>query len=123
MFLIVIFTGHHSFAERSCDSQFSAKYGGCDAGGGRGVIAMVAYIIGILPLIKNPKSGFPGVTQPWYTDDAGALGTFTNVELNFNLIKQFSLGRGYYPKPSKRDLIVCPDNLESVKRFVFCRGF
>ena len=35
---------------------------------------MVAYGIGILPLIKNLKAEFTDVTQPWYADDAGALG-------------------------------------------------
>ena len=43
-------------------------------------LAMVAYIIGILLLIKNLKAEFPGVAQPWYADDSGALGTFTIVE-------------------------------------------
>ena len=28
-------------------------------------IAMISYVIGILPLIKNLKRDLPGVTQPW----------------------------------------------------------
>ena len=45
-----------------------------------GALAIVAYGIGILSLIKNLKAEFPGVAQPWYADDSGALGTFTIVE-------------------------------------------
>ena len=44
-------------------------------------LTMVAYGIGIIPLIKNLKAEFPDVTQPWYGDYAGALGTFAKIEL------------------------------------------
>ena len=37
---------------------------------------MIAYGIGTLPLIKNPKAEFPDVTKPWYDGNAGELGTF-----------------------------------------------
>ena len=40
---------------------------------------MVAYGIGVLPLIKHPKAAYPDVTQPWYADDDGALGTFDTI--------------------------------------------
>ena len=62
-------------------------------------LAMVAYGIGILPLIKNLKSGFPGITHPWYADDAGALGMFANVELYLNYLERFIPWKGYYTKP------------------------
>ena len=84
---------------------------------------MIAYGIGILPLIKRLKSKFPDVIHPWYADDAGALGKFSNVELYFNLLKLFGMGCGYFSKPSKSVLIVHPDNIESVKRFGFSHGF
>ena len=50
-------------------------------------LAMVAYGIGILLMIKNLKAGFPDVTQPWYDDDAGALGIFARVGSYFNSLK------------------------------------
>ena len=50
-------------------------------------LSMVAYGIGIIPLIKQPKAGFPGVTQPRYADDSSTLSTFVNAELYFNLLK------------------------------------
>ena len=42
----------------------------------RGPPAMIAYRIGILPLIKNLKQEIHDVTHPWYSDNAGYLGTF-----------------------------------------------
>ena len=64
---------------------------------------MVAYGIGIILMIKLLKAEFPGVTHPWYADGAGALGTFANVELYFNL-----------PKKSDQDIVITPNPLKSV---------
>ena len=47
-------------------------------------IAMIAYGIGTLPLIKNIKWEIPDVTQPWYADNDRALGTFARIETYFN---------------------------------------
>ena len=76
---------------------------------------MSSYGIGVLPLIKNLKAAHPGVTQPWYNRNAGAILTFGNIELYFNLLKLFGLSRGYYPEFSKMVLIVYLDNLKSRK--------
>ena len=78
---------------------------------------MIAYGIGILPLIKNLKQEIPDVTQTWYADYAGALGTFSRIETYFDLLTRQGLGRGYYPKPYKSVLISHPENLEAVKEF------
>ena len=48
------------------------------------LLAMVAYVIGVLPLIKRLKLVYHDVTEPWYTDNAGALGMFDNLERYFN---------------------------------------
>ena len=42
-------------------------------------LTMIAYGIGIIPLIKNLKQEIPDVTQPCYADDAGVLGTFRDT--------------------------------------------
>ena len=47
-------------------------------------LAIVSYGLGVLLLIKKLKGAHPGVTHPWYADDAGALGTFLNIEDYFN---------------------------------------
>ena len=80
---------------------------------------MVAYGIGVLPLIKHLKLEFPDITQPWYIVDADALGTFANVKLYFNSIKQVGPGHGYYKEPSKCFLIMHPANPEAQKKPVW----
>ena len=85
-------------------------------------LAMVAYGIGIILLIKHLKAEFTGFTQPQYSENAGALSTFKKFELYFNYLKRFGLGRGYYPEPSKSVLIVHPDNIESGKWLVCVTG-
>ena len=49
---------------------------------------------------------YPDATQTWYADDAGALGTFDNLEQYFNSGKTNGLAQEYYPKPTKSILIV-----------------
>ena len=87
------------------------------------LLAMVAYGIGILPLINNLKAEFLDVAYPWYADDYGALVTFARVSSYFNLLKWLGLGRGYYPKPSKIVLIVHPYDLKCGGLFGSCHGF
>ena len=47
---------------------------------------MVSYGIGVPFLIKCLKVAYPDVTQPWYADDAGALGTFNIILFYFSLL-------------------------------------
>ena len=76
-----------------------------------GPMAIVAYIIGVFPLIKRLKVDYTNVTHPWYSDDARALGMFNNLENVFNSLKRDGRDWGYYPKPTKTILIVHPDSL------------
>ena len=121
MFLIVIVTGHRLFYGTVIGLPIflhSMEYVTQED-----PLSMVAYGIDVLPLIKNLKSEFPDITQTCYAANAGALCTFTNVELNFNWLKQFGLGRGYYPEPSISALIVHPENIEARNRFGLCHRF
>ena len=43
-------------------------------------LAMIAYGIGILPLIRELCAAHPHVTQPWYADDDGAGGEFVALQ-------------------------------------------
>ena len=60
-------------------------------------LAMVAYGIGIILLIKRLKAAYTNVTQPWYTNNDGAPGMFNNTGLYFNTLKIFGPGCIYYP--------------------------
>ena len=71
-------------------------------------LAMIAYRIGILPLINNIKQELPDITYPWYADDSRALGTFVRLKTYFYSLTHQYPGRGYHPKPSKSVLIVLP---------------
>ena len=82
-----------------------------------GELAIVAYNIGFLPLIKLLKAYYTDVTHPWYVCGAGALGAFDKIGLHFNWLKQFGPGSGYYPETSKIILIIHPDNLAAGKEF------
>ena len=86
-------------------------------------LAMIAYSIGVLLLIKLPKEEFTDLTQTWYADDASALGTFTNIKLYFNSLKRFVPSHEYYPEPSKSVMIVHPDNIKVRKQFVLSHVF
>ena len=46
-------------------------------------LAMIAYGIGVLPLIRVLRRDHPQFTQPWYADDAGAGGNFKAVMAHF----------------------------------------
>ena len=84
---------------------------------------MVAYTILVILLIKWIKASYTDVTQLWYVDNASAICTFDNIGLYFNLLKHFVQGPGYYPKPSKRFLIVHLDHHKTRKEFGLCYGF
>ena len=71
---------------------------------------MIAYSIGILPLIIKLKREIPFIINPWCADYIGALGTFARIETYFDSLTRQGLGRGYYPKPSKIVLIVHTEN-------------
>ena len=84
---------------------------------------MVPFGIEVLFIIKCLKLAYPGIIPPGYADDSGALGTFYKLEISFNQFKCTGLDQVYYPKPTKRILIVHPKNIESGALFGASRGF
>ena len=80
-------------------------------------LTMTTYMISILPLINNLKREITNFTHTWYSDDAGALGTFAIPETFFDLLTHQVPGQGYHPETSKRVLIVRPENIDSGKLF------
>ena len=79
-------------------------------------LSMFAYGLGILPLIRQLKADFPEVEQPWYADDAGAGGNFSEIRRFFSKLEEIGPNYGYYPEPSKSILVVRQHNLEAAKR-------
>ena len=88
-----------------------------------GPLAMVAYGVGVLPLIKNLKAAHPDVTQTCYAEDVEALGTFVKIGGFFNSLTQAGPEHGYYPVPTKSVLTLHLDNIEAGISFGARHGF
>ena len=74
-------------------------------------LAMIAYVIGVLPLIRELRGAQPRVTQPWYADNAEAGGTFQKILEHFRDLQARGTARGYYPELTKSILVVAPGNV------------
>ena len=66
----------------------------------------------MLPLTRLLKRDVPGCNQPWYADDAGAAGSFSDIERFFNMLSKKGPARGYFPEPTKSILVVKPESVE-----------
>ena len=78
---------------------------------------MIAYGIGVLPLIRELWGAYPCVTQPWYADDAGAGGKFEQIIAHIRDLQERGPPRGYYPEPTKNILVVAPRNVAQAEEF------
>ena len=72
---------------------------------------MIAYGIGVLPLIRDLRGAHPRVTQPWYADNVGAGRTFQQILEHFRDLQARGPSRGYYPDPTNSILVVAPGNV------------
>jgi hypothetical protein len=66
-----------------------------------GPIAMFCYGSGILPMIRQLKALYPDLNQPWYADDAGALGPFDDTIRMFTRLMEIGPDFGYFPNLCK----------------------
>ena len=80
---------------------------------------MITYGIGVLPLIQELREAHPCVTHPWYAADAGAGGTFVDVQAHFQYLQARGPARGYYPEPTKSILVRAPGNVAQAEEH-FC---
>ena len=78
-------------------------------------LAMIAYGIGFLPLIREIREENPRNTQPWYVVDAGAGGAFNHILAHLQDIQARYPPRGYSPDPTKSILVVSPRNVPGVE--------
>jgi hypothetical protein len=81
-------------------------------------LSMFGYRISILPLIRKFKLGFPAVKQPWYANDAGAGGCFSDIRKFFLQLQEIGPAYGYFPEPTKSILIVRAHN-RTISRSTF----
>ncbi len=78
-------------------------------------LSMFAYGVGVLPLIHQLKAEFPAVEQPWYAEDAGAGGKFSEIRRIFSRLMEIGPNFGYHPEPSKSILVVPQHSLEAAQ--------
>ena len=80
-------------------------------------LAMIAYGIGVLHLIRVLRADHPQVSQPWYADDAGAGGKFGDIMAHFRDLQLKGPARGYFPEPTKSILVVSEQNVPRAKEY------
>ena len=78
---------------------------------------MVAYGLGILPLIRELQKAHTGVTQPWYADGAGADGIFELIRRHLNELMVQGPPRGYLSELTKSVLVVSLRNVPRAEAF------
>ena len=71
-------------------------------------LAMIAYGIGVLPLIRDLRGAHHRITQPWYADDARAGGKFPHILTHLRDFQARVLPRGYFPDQTKSIFVVTP---------------
>ena len=80
------------------------------------LIAMIAYCIGVIPLIREIQEAHPNVSQPWYANDAGSGGTFHCILDYLDGIIVSPSMRRYYLDLTKIILIVSDPKLAQESR-------
>ena len=83
---------------------------------------MIAYILGVIPLIWEIREAHPKVSQPWYIDDARAGGTFPHILYHLDKIMVWGPPRGHFTYPTKSILVVPDPNIVREERFFRGQG-
>ena len=78
---------------------------------------MIAYDIGVLPLIREIQGAHTRATQPWYADDVGTGGWFHHILTHLRDMQVRGPPRGYFPEPTKSILVVAPRNVARAEEF------
>ena len=65
-------------------------------------LTMIAYDIGVIPLIRELQGSHPLVTKPWYTDDTKEGGKFGHILEHLWDLQARGPARGYYLEPTKK---------------------
>ena len=85
-------------------------------------LAMIAYGIGVLHLIRELRGAHPQQIQMWYAYDAEAGGKFPHILAHLRDLQARGLPRGYFPEPNKSFLVVAPRNVAKAEGFFRAMG-
>lgn len=82
-------------------------------------VSMIAYGLGLLPLIRLLKLEFPDIKfHSWYADDSAVAGSLSAISKLFKRLQKLGPHYGYFPNASKSWLIVPSRNLATAEQFV-----
>ena len=79
---------------------------------------MMAYGVGLLPLIRHLRTQFPSLFQSWHADDGSAGGRLELIKTFFVELCAAGPYYGYHPEPDKFILIAKEADKDSAKQFV-----
>ena len=72
---------------------------------------MIAYGLGIFSLIWDLQTDHSRLTQPSYSNDAGAGGSFAGILQHLDNLMVQGPPQGYFLNPTKSILVVSPRNV------------
>ena len=79
-------------------------------------LAMAAYAVAVMPLIKRLSDGCPEVTQAWFADDDSAAGRVEQLRRYWGNVLRTGPGYGYHPNPAKTVLLVKPEHFDRAQQ-------
>jgi hypothetical protein len=82
-------------------------------------LAMVAFGLAVMPLVRQLKREVHQVHQAWYADDAAADADFTSIKIFMERLIELGPDYGYYPEASKSILVVSEVNKAAAEPY-FC---
>ena len=109
-FLFNSYNGYPVLVIRGAKEYLFSKEG-CTQGSG---LAMQAYAIGNLPLIRSLKNPSKWI-QAWFADDGACLADFKNLKDWLAILSTEGPRYGYFNQVSKNILIVAPQFVEEAK--------
>ena len=78
-------------------------------------LAMLAYGIEVIPLIREIQYTHTRVTQPWYAYYAGLGVSFGNILAHLQDLQGRGQPQGYFPETIKSILVLSPQNIARTK--------
>jgi hypothetical protein len=82
-------------------------------------LAMVAFGLAVMPLIRQLKREVHQVHQAWYANDAAAAAEFVSIKIFMERLIELGPAYGYYPEASKSILVISEANKAAAE--AYCR--
>ena len=70
-------------------------------------LSMILYGLALTPLAESIRSAVPNLSQPWYANNSGFVGSVSSLAQAQTLLQELGPRRGYFPEPEK-SLLIAP---------------